>query len=279
MLPLNIPTGHKRYLRDIYLAFKAASVLVAKILADGRQLAGQTIPKIPLESRAFPYVTQVKAWLPEPSPKPSPSQLPEPIPEPIRFKITGRHKGREGRYLYDARDSQDRPILVKFTQTYSDELHSFCAKRGLAPGLLGLERFPGGWFAVAMEKVDTVGFEKVMTSSQVGIWKQQIKELVNAFHDKKLVHGDLRIANFIFTEPPARKIFLVDFDWGGEEGKVRFPFSPLAPGIQNDRNFGVAELISKEDDNRVLARMFELLEDAVTEVEKQKTRLPTTVNA
>ena len=52
--------------------------------------------------------------------------------------------------------SSPREILVKFAQRYSRDLHIFCAEGGLAPELLGFEQLPGGWFALAMEKVDIV---------------------------------------------------------------------------------------------------------------------------
>ena len=53
-----------------------------------------------------------------------------------------------------------------------------------------------------------------------------------------MVHGDLRLANFVIAkDEDRRRIFLIDFDWGGKEGEVVFPYELLIEelGIQNHR--------------------------------------------
>jgi len=78
-----------------------------------------------------------------------------------------------------------------------------------------------------MEKVDVVDPNKIQ-SFEIGTWKKNIGELVKAFHKEGLVHGDLRLPNFIFTKRTPHKMMLVDFDWGGTAGEVFFPRGPLA---------------------------------------------------
>lgn len=161
------------------------------------------------------------------------------------------------RDIYVARLSPtDTEIIVKFTRRYSTELHTFCAEQGFSPKLLGFERLPGGWFAVAMEKVDTVELEKVSCSSELNTWKKEIRNLVDDFHAHGLVHGDLRLENFIFAASGnRRKMLLVDFDWGGKAGEVEFPFKLLPPGLQ------------REGDGRVFAETFRALDMEVAELE------------
>ena len=106
--------------------------------------------------------------------------IPEPIPRPARFDKEG--------------------IYVKFSQQYSSALHGFCAERGLAPKLLGFERLTGGWFGLAMEKVDIIEPWKIRSFSELKTWKKAIRTLVDDFHQEGLVHGDLRLANLIFTK-------------------------------------------------------------------------------
>lgn len=52
---------------------------------------------------------------------------------------------------------------------------------------------------------------------ELEMWKENIETLVKDFHQQATVHGDLRLANFIFTESKnLGRILLVDFDRGGE---------------------------------------------------------------
>jgi tRNA A-37 threonylcarbamoyl transferase component Bud32 len=97
-------------------------------------------------------------------------------------------------------------------------LHCFCVNQELAPKLLGFKKLTGGWIAVAMEKVDTVEVHELQKSkflSQLDTWKKEIEGLVEGFHEQGFVHGDLRLANFIFTNTNPPKMLLVDFNWRG----------------------------------------------------------------
>ena len=123
------------------------------------------------------------------------------------------------KYIYVARTYTNEEIYVKFTDRYSDELHTFCADRKLAPALLGFERLHGGWFVVAMEKATTGAFPQTLESHQIKAWKEEIQALVHDFHEEGLVHGDLRPLNFILVPGDTPKMLLVDFDWGGKEGE------------------------------------------------------------
>ena len=51
----------------IFMAFKAASIIIAKIQADVLKLIQKTPPKISLELRGFLRVTGVQAAAPSPS--------------------------------------------------------------------------------------------------------------------------------------------------------------------------------------------------------------------
>ena len=120
-------------------------------------------------------------------------------------------------------------IYVRFSQEYSSALHGSCAKRGFAPKLLGFERLTGRWFAFAMEKVYIIEPWMTRSFSELGTWKKTIRMLVDNFYQEGSVHGDLRLANFIFTkdENPHRML-LVDSNWGGKVGEAFFPRGELA---------------------------------------------------
>ena len=55
-------------------------------------------------------------------------------------------------------------------------------------------------------------------------WTAELQGLMDSFHEKDLVHGDLRDANIISKNDI---VMLIDFDWGGKEGHVSFPTSNL----------------------------------------------------
>ena len=246
MLPLAIPIDDEQSRRDVYLAFKAASIVIAMLRADvQRLLETSELPVIPLESRTLPSITEIK-----------PPSLPA-----ISFTLLRRYDEKvPHRNLYVARlGSTNGDIYVKFTQQYSPELHRFCADKGFAPKLLGFERLIGGWIALAMEKVDIVEPWEIKSFSDLGTWKEEIRALVKAFHEEDFVHGDLRLANFIFTEQSPHKMLLVDFDWGGKEGDAFFPPGKLSKELQVPDDL-LDRPITKEHDNKVLERTFEQLE-------------------
>ena len=252
MLSLATPIDDERSRQALFLAFKAASIVIAKIQADALRFIQKTPPKIPYELRGLPSVTEIQAVAPSSSSR-------------INFALVGRHDTEiYHRNLYHARLSPtNEEIYVKFTERYSRDLHIFCAERGLAPKLLGFEQIPGGWFAVAMEKIDIVKPREVESFSGLDTWKKDIRELVEDFHRKGLVHGDLRLPNFIFTKDGPRRMLLIDFDWGGKEKEVFFPRGPLDQELraQDGQHDCLDRPITREDDDRVLAGTFKRLDE------------------
>ncbi|KAH9167048.1 hypothetical protein EDB89DRAFT_2127435 [Lactarius sanguifluus] len=142
----------------------------------------------------------------------------------------------------------DELILIKFVRRYSIDLHHFCAKAGHAPSILGYERLPGGWFAVAMEYVKP---DTSITESTHGVrWKQELVNLMGSFHAKNLVHGDLQDDNIICR---GDSVILVDFDWGGKVGEASYPTLALNPELLDGRESD-GLIITMDDDVRVLRK-------------------------
>jgi hypothetical protein len=84
-------------------------------------------------------------------------------------------------------------ILVKFVQHYSKDLHLHCAAMGHAPPLLGFQKLPGGWNMVVMEFM--ANYKPLSTFTEQysmlsDLWTM-FRNLVDSFHKKNLVHGDL----------------------------------------------------------------------------------------
>ncbi|KAH8978930.1 hypothetical protein EDB86DRAFT_2836299 [Lactarius hatsudake] len=248
------------------------SVLQARILEDAqiltkiltRPIAGPStseipgpaeIPaEIPTAARRYPAISKLLKYPTIPSPD-----------NYIFFEICGVFDGPvRDRLLYKARrierlvlGSDDNFVLIKFVRQYSIDLHQFCAEAGHAPMILGYERLPGGWYAVAMEYIEfgvSIPNSDLLASHR-DRWMTELRQLMNNFHAADLVHGDLRDVNILCK---GESVMLVDFDWGGKVGKASFPTLNLHPELLKDR---VSEslMITKGDDVRVLTTTLDKL--------------------
>ena len=106
-------------------------------------------------------------------------------------------------------------VVVKFSRShYGTDVHSLLAKHGLAPQLKYTQVLPGNWHVVIMEKVTGV---LLPASEQVNM---ALKDAVDKIHAQGYVHGDLRAQNILVVDDSIR---ILDFDWAGKEGEVRYP--------------------------------------------------------
>lgn len=242
-----LPSAYEGIDREsLCLAFTAASVLQDHILEDARKiLSDPTAAEIPNFARRCPAISKILLSKYAASPNPD---------DYITFQICGLlDDDIDNRLLYKAkRPGFDELILIKFARQYSIELHSFCANAGHAPSILGFERLPGGWFAVAMEYVKpaTKIIESKLLASNRLRWIEELTRLVDGFHAKNLVHGDLRDENIVCK---GDTVMLIDFDWGGEVGQAAYPGANLNPELLEGR-MSVDRRISKDDDVRLLSK-------------------------
>jgi hypothetical protein len=202
----------------------------------------ETIPSGPILShqRRFPAVPKLRKY-------PSSSD------DYFKFEIQCLFDTQLHRPLYVAQTPDKQPVIIKFAQRYSIELHEFCANSGHAPQILAFERLPGGWYAVAMEYIEP-GFSIVrspLLHAHQDRWAEELKCLVYNMHSKGLVHGDLRDANILCK---GDSVMLVDFDWGGKDGEVFYPTGNLNDELREGRASNNNLRITKEDDRRVLGR-------------------------
>ncbi|KAI9455722.1 hypothetical protein HD554DRAFT_264198 [Boletus coccyginus] len=227
----------------LYNAFTAASVLLAHIhdRASMEMACGPTL-HIQESRRELPPISSLKSPF-------SDTRIEFEILEPFPGTVF------PGRHLYTAKRTggdYKEEIVVKFTRRYSDELHIFCAEQGRAPALLGFERFPGGFFGIAMELVQIVSPH----DEKRGELGTQLKALVASFHGEGLVHGDLRSPNIVCND---QGVVVIDFDWGGKLGEASYPISQLNPDLTEGRDSTDLK-ITKEDDIRVLNKTLKYLE-------------------
>jgi hypothetical protein len=230
--------------RSLYRAFTAASVLQVHILNDAEKLLDDpTAPIIPADARRFPAISKLSAYG-------SPSD-----PD-LTFEIVDTFDDRALRLLYLAKTTWRSGIedffVLKFAQRYAIELHDLCAKEGHAPSILGYERLPGGWFAVAMEYIK----DSILITHSDHLtrhrdrWTEELTRLVKTFHAKDFVHGDLRDANVLCKDDT---VMLIDFDWGGKVGEATYPTLDLIPELLEGRTSDGLK-ITVDDDLRVLRK-------------------------
>jgi len=100
----------------------------------------------------------------------------------------------------------------------SIELHEFCANLGHAPPIFAFQELPGGWDGV-LWRWNLLSLASPITHSDLlpahrNRWIAELQQLMDNFHKKGLVHGDLRDANIICK---GDSMILIDFDWGGKK--------------------------------------------------------------
>jgi serine/threonine protein kinase len=119
--------------------------------------------------------------------------------------------------------------------------------------LIAYEELPGGWLMVIMDLLDESWVPLVNKEHWDGV-KERLHAAISALHQMKMVHGDIRATN-VMVKKSGLEFMLVDFDWGGLEGLVRYPrHVNKAVGRPDDAEDG--ELIRTEHDDFMLATMF-----------------------
>ena len=121
-------------------------------------------------------------------------------------------------------EADNQPICVKFVQRYGEHVHAWCAEQGFAPALIGVERLPGGWIMVVMERLDEMWTCMVELGSGDRLkYEDTMKTAVERLNAANMVHGDLRDTNVMVRESGEPSIMLLDFDWSGIAGQVMYP--------------------------------------------------------
>ncbi|CAG8627176.1 965_t:CDS:2, partial [Paraglomus occultum] len=112
-------------------------------------------------------------------------------------------------------------LLVKFTESYGEVVHKFCADHGFAPKLFGCYKLSERWKVVIMQYLED--YVNLFDGARVE-WKEKIKKSIEEMHHAGFVHGDLRKPNILYkATDESVNVVLVDFDWAGEAGKVFYP--------------------------------------------------------
>jgi hypothetical protein len=147
----------------------------------------------------------------------------------------------------------DVKICIKFVRRYSQAAHEKCATMGIAPKLSGFEDIGAGWTMVIMDALHEE-YKPFDRNALPAGTREHIRAGLDELHRAHFVHGDLRDANILVRQGGGKPGFmLVDFDWAGVFGKVRYPAD-----VNKGQPDGVSDgmLIKPEHDIAMLERMF-----------------------
>ena len=128
----------------------------------------------------------------------------------------------------------DLQVLVKLVpRSYSRDVHKHMADNGLAPKLYGYAELEGAPTAYVMEYLDPCTWQTLhefLKSNATAVDRTRLQEavygIIEKLESKNYVHGDLRSNNIMIRTDVKEKsvdLRVIDFDWAGEAGQVRYP--------------------------------------------------------
>lgn len=151
---------------------------------------------------------------------------------------------------------------IKFTRSYSKDVHLCCAIYGCAPTMRGFEIIPGGWYMVIMDTIDLNIYRPYSNRTtdirfpDAARLCSKVTEVVKHLHRQGLVHGDLRDTNLLVRTDGELGFMVVDFDWAGKEGEVTYPINVNHIDIKRPDGARDGLPIQKAHDLEMLDRMF-----------------------
>ena len=145
-----------------------------------------------------------------------------------------------------------KPIVVKFTRTYSEVVHKLLASKGFAPELFAVEDLAGGWKMVVMEYLSGWVMLGKKPHQERLKYREKLKEALRVIHDRDLVHGDVRCPNILVSEDDIK---FIDFDHCGTEGVMRYPQEWDHTQCREDAKEG--DLMRRFHDDWMLERIFD----------------------
>ena len=178
----------------------------------------------------------------------------------VNFKYTEQHSS--GKLIFFGETTAGDVICIKYTRSYSAAAHRYLASLGVAPRLRGFEQLPHKWYMVVMDVMDQAYLpyshrtKDNISFPSVEVLRRRVEEVVNAFHEQNFVHGDLRDTNLFVQKNGEGKFMLIDFDWSGTAGEVRYPINVNCDDIRRPSGVNDGQVITKEHDLNMLEIMF-----------------------
>ncbi|KAF5357457.1 hypothetical protein D9757_012969 [Collybiopsis confluens] len=147
------------------------------------------------------------------------------------------------RVFLAVRSDNEEKVVVKFVERYGEIAHKQLAKAGLAPKLL----YCGSIWKETTQQLG-MGKRKMVVMEYIegkhphgGVSdsvRDAIANAIQGLHQNGLVHGDIRLPNIIIQDSDqsnpnldeAKRVRILDFDWAGKDGEVRYPLGLVMDG-------------------------------------------------
>jgi len=180
--------------------------------------------------------------------------LRDPSKSTRRFTYKSRF---EGKLVFKAVLANGSLVCVKFTRRYSIAAHEECVKLQCAPVLHDFKLLPGGWFMIVMDYLDYDHYHVPEDSDLSDELYEVMKNSLDKLHKAGFVHGDIRIINTMVKNSEPSRFMLLDFDWSGIIGEVRYPPNVnTAQELQRPDGAIDGKLVLAKHDRKMLKVMF-----------------------
>ena len=168
---------------------------------------------------------------------------------------------QDSKLLFVVETDAGERLCVKFVRTYAPTVHEQCAALGMSPPLRGFNAVPGGWHMVVMDLLEEYeclhGVKRSLSDEEKERLREELGSKLRDLHQKNSVHGDVRDAN-VMVRRGELEWRLVDFDWSGEIGEVRYPMNVnRGPGLRRPKDALDGELILADHDMEMLHYLFD----------------------
>ena len=165
--------------------------------------------------------------------------------------------------LFAAQTDAGEELCVKFARTYNQAVHQQCTALGMSPSLRGFNTVPGGWHMATMDLLKDSEYEclhdakRSLSLEEKERLKEELRSKLTRLHQMNFVHGDVRDVN-VMVRKDRLGWMLVDFDWSGEIGEVRYPMN-VNRGLSLRRPEGAldGELILADHDIKMVDYLFD----------------------
>ena len=153
-------------------------------------------------------------------------------------------------------------VAVKFTRTYSTEVHKFLAAKNLAPRLLDTSEIEGGWIVIEMDYIEGETLQECqrgLSNAQKEHIHSCLRKILDHMKHSQFVHGDLRAPNIMIrnddmsSDSPTP--IILDFDWAGKETEAKYP-SSINKNVLWPTDVIAKGLIKCEHDNTMVNQLF-----------------------
>lgn len=119
------------------------------------------------------------------------------------------------------------PLVIKGALRYSVQAHQLLANHDLAPKLHFAENIGRGIHLIVMESLweyrPLTDLDQEALETRVLVLREA-KNALELLHKNGLAHGDFRLANILYSTSKGQvTVRIIDFDFSGEIGKVRYP--------------------------------------------------------